>query len=53
MAVEELPHYPQWRAALENLLSAKKAFKDGTASQSDVEIAQQAYLSECDMIAED
>ncbi|HVH74506.1 MAG TPA: hypothetical protein VM755_06285 [Stellaceae bacterium] len=43
MAVEDHPFFPVWKKRLEDLLEAKKAQREGRASQQDVDKAQAEY----------
>ena len=48
MAVEDHLKFPEWRAALENLIAATEALKKGKAIQADVDKARQAYIKIAD-----
>lgn len=43
MAVENHPLFPVWKDRLEKLIETKEAFREGRASQLDVDKAQADY----------
>lgn len=43
MAVEDHPLFPTWRDRLEKLIEAYKAFREGRASQADLDEALTEY----------
>jgi hypothetical protein len=43
MAVEGHPLFPKWKKRLEKLIEAKKAQREGRATQADVDKAQAEY----------
>jgi len=43
MSVEDHPKFDEWKEALEMLITSKKEFKAGAASQADVDAAMNAY----------
>jgi hypothetical protein len=48
MSVEDHPKFPEWKAALEKLIKAKQALRDGRATQVDVDKAMEAYVKIAD-----
>lgn len=50
MPVEDHPKYAEWKAALEHLVDAKRAQREGTATPQDVEIAKDAYYKIADEV---
>ena len=51
MAVEDHPKFQEWKAALERLIEAVQALKDGDASEADVAKARAAYIKIADEIS--
>ncbi len=50
MAVEDHPKFPEWKAALEKVISAKEASIAGNACQDDVDRALEEYYKIADEI---
>lgn len=50
MAVEDHPQYPKWRAALERLIDAVQARKEGRAVDAEVNEARKAFYKIADEI---
>jgi len=43
MAVEDEPLFPKWKKRLEDLIAVTRAFREGNATQADVDKAQAEY----------
>ena len=50
MAVEDHPMFPKWKSALDHLIKAKEALKEGRATQKDVDKALDEYNKIADEI---
>lgn len=50
MAVQNHPKYHAWLAALENLIEAKRAHKEGRATDEEVAVAKDTYHKIADEI---
>lgn len=43
MAVEDDPWFPTWKQRLENMIDAKETFRNGRATQAEIDKAQLEY----------
>lgn len=52
MSVEDHPKFKEWKAALEELIDATDAFREGLAFKYEVDEAKEAYYKIADEIQE-
>ena len=50
MAIEDHPKFPQWKKALEKLVSVKEAYDAGNAMQLDLDKARDEFIKIADEI---